>query len=89
MATLSELIILWWLFMLHSFHFILSHKIMKQQKGKWYQGTEAIDEAFEFENTRSEFKCWDYREKWKAICQATVISISGTQVAFSDKVACD
>ena len=60
------------------------------QKWKEYQGTGAIDEAFEYENTRSEFKCCIYREKLKTIPQTTAISITGTQGAFSvDKVAPD
>ena len=50
-----------------------------------------VIEAFEYKNTRSDFKCCDYREKWKTICQTTV-SIPGTlsdKGSFSDKVAPD
>ena len=52
---------------------------------KGYQGIRTIKTS-EYENTRSDFKCHDYREKWKAICQTT-LSKSLTQRAFSDKVA--
>ena len=62
---------------------------MMKQKGKEYQGIGAIDEAFEYQNTRSDFKCWSWWEKWKTICQATSISKPGIQGAFSDKVAPD
>ena len=48
-----------------------------------------IDEAFEYQNTRSDFKCCNWWEKWKTICQATSISKPGIQGAFSDKVAPD
>ena len=86
MTTLSKIIILWWLFIASQlpFNFIASNIITKQ-KWKGYRGIRAI-EAFEYENRRSDLKCWDYREKWKTICQATV-SIPETQGAFSDKVA--
>ena len=36
--------------------------IMTGQKGTGYQGIRAI-EAFEYKNTRSDFKCCDYQEK--------------------------
>ena len=36
---------------------------MAKQKGKGYQGIGEIDEAFEYENTRSDFRCCNYQEK--------------------------
>ena len=61
MATLSEMIILWWLFIASqsSFDFIVSN-IMMKQKGKGYQGIGAIHEVFEYENIRRDFKCCNY-----------------------------
>ena len=48
MATLSKMIILWWLFTLSQFSFdFIVRNIMMKQKGKGYQGIGAIDEAFE------------------------------------------
>ena len=44
-----------------SFDFTV-HNIITEQKGKGLQGIRAI-EAFEYENTRSDFKCCNYREK--------------------------
>ena len=38
-----------------------------------------------YENTRSDFKCCDYWEKWKAICQTAVVSNSGAQGEFFSK----
>ena len=88
MVTLSKVIILWWLSIASQFLFdLMVPNIMTEQKGKGYRGIRAI-EAFEYENTRSDFKCYDYREKWKTICETTV-TIPGTQGAFSDKVASD
>ena len=92
MATLSEMIILWWLFIALKVFicFYRAQNIMMTQKWKGYQGTGATDEAFEYENTRSEFKCCNYREKLETIRQTTAISITGTQGAFSvDKIAPD
>ena len=54
---------------------------MMEQKGKWHQGVRTI-EVFEYKNTRSDFKCCDYWEKWKTISTAS-------QGAFSDKIAPD
>ena len=57
MATLSEMITLWWLFFTSQFTFdFIAPKIMT------IKGIREI-EAFEYENTRSDFKCCDYREK--------------------------
>ena len=56
---------------------------MTEENGKGYKGIRAV-EAFEYENTRSDFKCCDYREKWKTTWQIQ-LSIQGTQGAFSDK----
>ena len=41
-----------------SFDFVVRN--MMKQKGKGYQGIGAIYEAFEYENTRSDFKCCKY-----------------------------
>ena len=54
---------------------------MMEQKGKWYQGVRTI-KVFAYKNTRSDFKCCDYWERWKTIRTAT-------QGAFSDKIAPD
>ena len=60
MATLSKMIILWWLFIASQFTFdFIMPNTMMEQKGKGYQGIRAT-EAFELENTRSDFKCCDY-----------------------------
>ena len=89
MAT-SKMIILWWLFIISQFSFdFVAPNIMTKQKGKIYQGIGATDEAFEYENTRNDFKCCNYQEKWKTKCQTTAISIPGTQGAFSNEVAPD
>ena len=62
MTTLFEMIILWWLFIISQFSFdFVAPNIMTKQKG--YKGIGAIDEAFEYENTRSDFKCCNYQEK--------------------------
>ena len=45
------------------------------QKGKGYQEIKAIDEAFKYENTRSDFKCCSFREKSKTVCHTTAIRI--------------
>ena len=42
-----------------------------EQKGKEYQRIAAF-EAFDCQNARSDFKCCNYWEKLKTICQATV-----------------
>ena len=41
---------------------------MTNQERKGYHGIGATDEAFEYKNTKSDFKCCNYREKWKAVC---------------------
>ena len=57
------MIISWWLFIASQFSFdFIAPNIMTEQKGKGYQRIRAI-EAFEYENTRSYFKCCDYQEK--------------------------
>ena len=43
----------------------IAPNIMTKQKGKGYQGIGGIDEAFEYENTRSDFKCCNYQEQCK------------------------
>ena len=88
MATLPEMIILWWLFIASQswFYFIVSN-IMMKQKGKGYQGIWAIDEAFEYENRRSDLKRCNYYEKWKTICQTTAINIyQGSKGHFQIKL---
>ena len=55
---------------------------MMEQKGKGYQGITA-SEAFECENTRSDFK-YCYSEKNEKLCQT--IGTPRTQGQFSDKV---
>ena len=55
---------------------------MIKQKEKGYQGIKAT-EAFEYENTRSNFKYCYYWEKWKTT------GIPGIQGAFSDEVTPD
>ena len=90
MAMLLKMIISWWLFIasLFPFDFITSN-IMTEQKGKECRGIRVM-ETFEYENTRNDFKCCNYREKWKLICQTTAkYTIPGTQGAFSDKVIPD
>ena len=63
MVTLSKMIILWYLFTASQLPFDFNApNLMTEQKGKGYQGIRAI-EALEYENTRSNFKCCDYREK--------------------------
>ena len=55
---------------------------MTKQKGEGYQGIGAIDEPFEYENTRSDFRLFrisDFSYKY----------IPGTKGAFSDKVDSD
>ena len=48
MAMLSEMIILWWLFIASQFSFdFIARNIMKKQKEKGYQGIGTIDELFE------------------------------------------
>ena len=48
MAMLSEMIILWWLFIASQFSFdFIAPNIMKKQKEKGYQGIGTIDELFE------------------------------------------
>ena len=55
MATLSKIIVLWWLFITSQFPFgFIAPKIMTEQKGKGYQEIREF-EVFEYENTRSEF----------------------------------
>ena len=54
---------------------------MMELKRKGHQGITTI-EAFEYENTRSDVKCCDYWEKWKAM-------FPGTQREFTDKVVPD
>ena len=54
MGTLSEMIILRWLFIISQFPFdFIVPNIMTKQKGKGYQGIKAIDEAFEYKNIKS------------------------------------
>ena len=61
MATLSKMIILWWLFTFSQFSFdFIVRNIMMKQKGKGYQGIGAIDEAFEYKNTGRDFKSCNY-----------------------------
>ena len=62
--------------------------IMTEQKGKGYQGIRAI-EAFEYENTRSYFKCCDYTEKNEIKYVRLQLSKPGTQGTFSGNVAPD
>ena len=63
MVTLYKMIILRWLFIALQFPLVfMTPNIMTEQKGKEYQGIRAT-EAFEFDNTRSDFKCYDYLEK--------------------------
>ena len=60
MVTLSQMIILWWLFIDSQFLFeFIAPIIMMEQKLKEYQGIRAI-KACEFENARSHFKCCAY-----------------------------
>ena len=88
MVTLYKMIILRWLFIALQFPLVfMTPNIMTEQKGKEYQEIRAI-EAFEYDNTRSDFKCYDDLEKLKTTCETTV-TIPGTQGAFSDKVAPD
>ena len=54
---------------------------MMELKKKGCKGITTI-EAFEYGNTRSDVKCCDYWEKWKAMCPET-------QLEFTDKVAPD
>ena len=64
MVPLSKMIILWWLFVASHFSLdLITSNIMTKQKRKGYQGIGAIDEAFEYKNTRSDFKFCNYREK--------------------------
>ena len=88
---LSKIIILWWLAIDRftiPFDFIAPN-IMTAQNEKGSQGIWA-NEAFEHKNAKSDFKCCDYQEKWKTICQATAnLSILRVQGAFSHKVAPD
>ena len=57
------MVILWWLFITSQFPFgFIAPNIMAEQKGKGYQRIRAI-KAFEYENTRSDFKCCNYLEK--------------------------
>ena len=88
MATLSKMIILWWLFTLWQFLFdFIVPNIMMKQKGKGYQGIGAIDEAFEYKNTGRYFKSCNYWEKWKTICQTTAVSIyEGPKGHFQIKI---
>ena len=58
---------------------------MTNQKGKGYQGIGETDEAFEYQNTRSDFKCCNYRENWKTMSDYCYKYIR----AFSDNVASD
>ena len=44
------------------------------------------DGSFEYENTRSDVKCYDYWEKWKKKYVRLPFSIPGTQGQFLDKV---
>ena len=44
--------------------------MMTEQKGKGYQGIRAV-ETFEYENTRSDLKCCDYRKKCQAAAKYT------------------
>ena len=57
---------------------------MTEQKRKGYQRIRSI-EAFEYQNIRSDFKCCDYWEKRKTICQTTAKYTK----AFLDKVTPD
>ena len=56
---------------LDNFRLIIFPIIMMEQKGKGYQRIRSI-EAFQYENKRSDFKCCDYWEKRKTICQTKV-----------------
>ena len=58
---------------------------MTEQKEKGYQGIWAI-EAFEYENTRSDFKYCHYWQN-KKLCQP--LGILETQGAFSNKIPWD
>ena len=61
----------------------MSPNIMMKQKGKGYQRIRAI-EAFEYENTRSVFKCCHcFSERNEKPC---LTQIPGTQGASSDNV---
>ena len=61
---MTEMIISWWLFMASQFSFdFIAPNIMTKQKGKGYQRIGVIDDAFEYKNTRSDFKCCNYQEK--------------------------
>ena len=80
-ALLSEMIILWWIFITSQFTFDYIAQYNDGGNSEGYQEIRTI-ETLEYENTRSDFKCCDYREKRKSICP-------GTQGAFSDKVAFD
>ena len=82
---MSEMIILpCWLFIASLLsHLIIAPKpnIMTEQNRKVYQGIRAIA-AFEYKNTRSDFKRCHY---WKKkLCQAT--GITAIQGEFSDKI---
>lgn len=56
---------------LHEFHVIISLNIITEQKGKGQQVIRTI-KTFDYENTRSDFKCCDYWEKWEAISTTNI-----------------
>ena len=56
---------------LHEFHVIMSLNIITEQKGKGQQVIRTI-KTFDYENTRSDFKCCDYWEKWEAISTTNI-----------------
>ena len=53
MTTLSEMIILWWLFIASQFSFdFITPNIMTKQKGEWYKGIRASDKAFDLSTNK-------------------------------------
>ena len=71
------------------FDFIVPN-IVTKHIGKGTKKLEKLTETFEYETTRSDFKCCDYQENWKTIWYVRLqLGIPRTQEAFSDKVAPD
>ena len=84
------MILLWWLFITSQlpFDYITHYNNRVKEKRQGYREIRS-NQGFEYQNTRSDFKCCDYSEKNKKQYVRLQLSIPEIQGAFLDKVTPD